>query len=154
MGTVTQIGGRSYLDIDTVAQIMNGTVTVEPNRILLVTTAREASPNATAAAVQPRQGLSKDFARASIAELAEMREWRGAVGAILSYGSPVVGSWPQDYRADRVQASLEQAAVAATSRGRSRRPGASAERVWKSVAMGQRCGFGTPITECHKIRRS
>ena len=35
VGTVTQIGGRSYLDIDTVAQIMNGTMTDEPNRILL-----------------------------------------------------------------------------------------------------------------------
>jgi hypothetical protein len=112
VGTVTQIGGRSYLDIDTVAQIMNGTVTVEPNRILLVTTGKEPGPNSSAPPV-PR-GLSKEFARSAVAELSEMREWRGAVGAILSYGSPVVGSWPQDYH-DRVEADLAQTAVAAST---------------------------------------
>ena len=33
--TVMQIDGRSYVDIETLAQITNGTVTVEPNRIVL-----------------------------------------------------------------------------------------------------------------------
>src|ERR1019366_189420 len=82
-GTVVQIGGRSYLDIDTVGQIMNGTVTVEANRILLVTTGRQPAPNSNAGPPQPPHGLSKEFARTAIAEVAEMREWRGAVGAIL-----------------------------------------------------------------------
>ena len=50
----------------------------------------------------------------AIAELAEMREWRGAVGTILSYGVPVVGSWPQDYH-DHVEANLAQVSVAATT---------------------------------------
>ncbi len=112
VGTVTQIGGRSYLDLDTVAQIVNGTVTVEPNRILLVTTGREPGSNSNAPPVP--QGLSKEFARSAVAELSEMREWRGAVGAILAYGSPVVGSWPQDYH-DRVEADLAQTAVAAST---------------------------------------
>jgi hypothetical protein len=43
-----------------------------------------------------------------------MREWRGAVGAILAYGSPVVGTWPQDYH-DRVETNLQQAGVAAST---------------------------------------
>ena len=43
-----------------------------------------------------------------------MREWRGAVGTILTYGVPVVGTWPQDYH-DRVEANLAQVAVAATT---------------------------------------
>jgi hypothetical protein len=50
----------------------------------------------------------------AIAELAEMREWRGAVGTILMYGVPVVGSWPQDYR-DRAQNDLDQVALAAST---------------------------------------
>jgi hypothetical protein len=91
VGTVTQIGGRSYLDLDTVAQIMNGTVTVEPNRILLVTTGREPGPNSLAPPPVP-QGLSKEFAHSAVAELWEIREWRGAVGAIRYYGLPVVGT--------------------------------------------------------------
>src|SRR5579864_6545615 len=113
-GTVTQVGGHSYIDIDTVAQIMNGTVTVEPNRILLNIPAQP-SPNSNAAPASPSQSmsLSKEFARAAIAELSEMREWRGAIGTILTYGVPVVGTWPQDYH-DRVQTDLGQVAVAAS----------------------------------------
>jgi len=43
-----------------------------------------------------------------------MREWRGAVGTILTYGVPVVGSWPQDYH-DHVDSDLSQVALSATS---------------------------------------
>ena len=105
--TIMQINGRSYVDIETLAQITNGTVTVEPNRIVLTIPAGAAPPPAP-------EGLSKDFASAAIAELAEMREWRGAIGTILMYGAPVVGTWPQDYR-NRAEASLMQAAVAAST---------------------------------------
>jgi hypothetical protein len=58
--------------------------------------------------------LSRNFASLAISELAEMREWRGAIGTILTYGTPVVGTWPQDYR-DRVQANLEQVSIATTT---------------------------------------
>jgi hypothetical protein len=116
-GTVTQIGGRAYVDIDTVAQFVNGNVTLEANRILL--TFPGAGPGAGpgpgpgpgGGPPLPPQALSKDFARLAIGELAEMREWRGAVGTILTYGVPVVGSWPQDYR-DHAEADLNQVAVA------------------------------------------
>src|SRR4029077_11814661 len=62
----------------------------------------------------PSPGLSRNFASLAIAELAEMREWGGALGAILTYGVPVVGSWPQDYH-DHVQANLSQVGVAAST---------------------------------------
>ncbi len=45
-----------------------------------------------------------------------MREWRGAVGTILTYGVPVVGTWPQDYQ-NRVQYNLDQVSIAATTAG-------------------------------------
>ena len=105
--TIMQINGRSYVDIETLAQITNGTVTVEPNRIVLTIPAGAAPPPAP-------EGLSKDFASAAIAELAEMREWRGAIGTILTFGAPVVGTWPEDYR-NRADADLMQAAVAAST---------------------------------------
>lgn len=116
-GTVTQVSGRSFVDLETLAQITNGTLTIEPTRILLNIPVPEATANA-AATTPPEQdvSLSKDFARTSIAALAEMREWRGAIGTILTYGVPVVGTWPQDYH-DRVEANLGQAAVAASTAG-------------------------------------
>lgn len=117
-GTVVQFGGHSYIDLETVAQITNGTVTIEPNRVLLNIPELETGPapeaGPSAAAPPPPPGLSREFARAAIAELAEMREWRGAIGTILMYGVPVVGTWPQDYQ-DRVSADLNQVAVSATT---------------------------------------
>jgi hypothetical protein len=117
-GMVVQMGGRSYVDVETVAQITNGSVTLEPNRVVLnfPPPGLSAAPT-TAPAPQPAPplpGLSRNFASLAIAELAEMREWRGAVGTILTYGVPVVGSWPQDYR-DRVEADLMRVALAASS---------------------------------------
>jgi hypothetical protein len=115
-GTVVQVSGRSYVDLETVVQFTNASVMIEPNRVLLTFQA----PTPSRAAAPPPQppppapGLSRDFARLAIAELAEMREWRGAVGTILAYGVPVVGTWPQDYR-DRALADLNQVSVTATT---------------------------------------
>jgi hypothetical protein len=113
-GTVVQIAGHSYVDLDTVAEITNGSVTIEANRILLTMSAAAPASTPVAVAAPPVPGMSREFTRLAIAELAEMREWRGAVGTILTYGVPVVGTWPQDYR-DRVESDLSQVAIAATS---------------------------------------
>jgi hypothetical protein len=110
VGNVLQMAGRSYVDVQTLAQATNGSVTIEPNRVLLNLPATGGSgqaPNETQSSDQEQQGLSREFARQAIGVLAEMREWRGAIGTILMYNAPVVGTWPEDYRA-RVQLSLDQ----------------------------------------------
>lgn len=115
-GMVVQMGGHAYIDVETVAQFTNGSVTIEPNRIVLTFPApgTSAAPSAGPTPPAPPPGLSRNFASLAIAELAEMREWRGAVGTILTYGAPVVGTWPQDYH-DHVEASLMQVGVAAST---------------------------------------
>jgi len=117
-GMVVQMGGHAYVDVETVAQFTNGSVTLEPDRIVLTFPASEtiAAPSPSLAPLPPAPppGLSRNFASLAIAELAEMREWRGAVGTILTYGVPVVGTWPQDYH-DRVEANLGQVGVAAST---------------------------------------
>ncbi len=117
-GMVVQMGGHAYIDVETVAQFTNGSVTLEPNRIVLTfpESGSSAAPSAGLAPQPqaPPPGLSRNFASLAIAELAEMREWRGAVGTILTYGVPVVGSWPQDYH-DHVEANLDQVGVAAST---------------------------------------
>ncbi|MGD0908146.1 MAG: hypothetical protein ABSA96_11230 [Candidatus Acidiferrales bacterium] len=114
-GTVAQIDGHSYVDIETLTQITGGTVTIEPNRILLTIIGSGSESNAAPPPQPPPPGLSRGFASAAISELAEMREWRGAIGTILTYNVPVVGTWPQDYR-DHVNMDLSQVGlVAATS---------------------------------------
>ena len=109
---VVQIDGRSYVDIDTVAQITNGVVTVQSDRILL--TIRTTTPSPPPPAPPPPEGISREFARQAVALLAEMREWRGAIGTTRSYNVPFAGTWPQDYH-DRVEADLQRVALAAST---------------------------------------
>lgn len=115
---VKDIHGRSYVDVETLAQITNAVVTVEPNRIVLTIPAPNTAATSAAAATNvaplPPEGLSRDFASAGVSTLADMREWRGAISMMITYGLVVSASWSSDYH-DRVEADLAQAAVAATT---------------------------------------
>jgi hypothetical protein len=151
---VRQIDGRTYVDIETLADVTNGVFTVERHRIILTIPASDsgatagaaptsvapadAAPVATASAdvapadaapadaapastapagappPQPPQGLSRDFASAAIAVLAEMREMRGATRAMITYGLAVSDTWAQDDQG-RVMTGIRQAEVAATT---------------------------------------
>jgi hypothetical protein len=138
---VRQIDGRSYVDIETLAQVTNGAVTIERHRIVVTIPASgsgstaiaapaiaapaNSAPDdagaddagaapASAAPAQPPQGLTRDFASAAIAALAEMREMRGAVRAMITYGLAVSDTWAQDDQG-RVMTAIRQAEVAATS---------------------------------------
>jgi hypothetical protein len=143
---VRQIDGRSYVDIQTLAEATNGVVTIERHRIVLTIPASEsrATPSADPASAPPanagpapadaapsdaaatdaaparpapappQQGLSRDFASAAIAALAEMREMRGAIRAMVTYGLAVSDTWAQEDRG-RVMTGIRQAEVAATT---------------------------------------
>ena len=107
---VLQIGGHSYIDIEMLAQITNGSVKFEPNQIVLTIP----NSNFDANSPQATPALSKDFASAAIAALAEMKEWKGVLGTMVTFGLAVDGSWSQIYH-ERAQTSLEQATVAAST---------------------------------------
>lgn len=107
---VVQLGGRSYADIDALAQVTNGSVTYQPDRILLTIP----GPSAGIQTAQGPQGLSKEFASAAISAVAYMREWKDVVETVISFGAFVDGSWDQDYR-DRAETSLQLATVAVST---------------------------------------
>jgi hypothetical protein len=150
---IRKIDGRSYVDIETLAEVTNGVVIIERHRIVLTIPASDsgatasaapastapadaeaapdsappadAAPVTTAAAdvsaapartgpAQPPQGLSRDFASAGIAALAEMREMQGAIRAMITYGLSVSDTWTRDGQG-RVMIGLRQAQVAATT---------------------------------------
>src|SRR5580700_7525253 len=77
-GMVVQMGGHAYVDVETVAQFTNGSVTLEPTQIVLTFPAPGSSPPPSAGLAPlppaPPPGLSRDFASQAIAALAEMRE--------------------------------------------------------------------------------
>ena len=107
---IVQMNGHSYIDLETLAQITNGSVKFEATQIVLTLP----NTNFDANTGQRVPGLSKEFASAAIATLAEMKEWKGALGTMVTFGLAVDGSWVQTNH-ERVQTSLEQATVAATT---------------------------------------
>src|ERR1700674_5239334 len=58
---VVQIDGRSYVDVETLAQITNGVITVQSDRIVLTT--RGATSSAPIPPPPPPEALSREFAR-------------------------------------------------------------------------------------------
>jgi hypothetical protein len=87
-GAVSQIGGRSYVDVETLARILKATLTFKPGRVILTGPAAE-----TIAKPEPiAQGFSREFVKAGIAQLAEMREWKGAISSAIRSGV-AGGNW-------------------------------------------------------------
>jgi hypothetical protein len=126
---IVDIDGRFYVDLDGLTQIAlitNGSITVEPGRIVLTipvpssnasdTAQAAASTNAPPETAPPPtvQGLSKEFVTVAIGDLAEMREWRAATSTMITYGLAVSEAWASSYH-DRAQDGLTQATVAATT---------------------------------------
>jgi hypothetical protein len=115
---VREIEGHTYVELEALARATNGVVTIEPTRVLLsipVGTPNATATTSTAAATAPAaHGLSTEFKRAAIAELSEMREWRGAVGAMITYGLAAGSATAQDYHAI-CESGLSQATVVATT---------------------------------------
>jgi len=105
---VAQIGGRSYVDIEALAQITNGSLGFESNRIIL--TIPSLSSPAEGSGSSPR--LSKDLSSAGLGALAQMREWKAAIETMIRFQVPADGPWFQDYR-DRTEESMGLAKVAA-----------------------------------------
>jgi hypothetical protein len=106
---VIQSEGHFYVEIGAVAHAIGGSVELQPNQILMSFPGQHANP--TNADVE---GLSKEFQRASISALGDMRQWVGAVSELISTGVPVAGQWPREYR-ERVDHDLTQASLAAST---------------------------------------
>jgi hypothetical protein len=118
-----QIDGHSYVDVETLAHVTNGVITIEPTRIVLTIPSAEplvasggtASPATQAAGAAPAgSNLSREFASAAISELEEMREFRGAVTAMITYGLAASSAQAQELH-DQVEAGLNQAQVAVST---------------------------------------
>jgi hypothetical protein len=111
---VRQIGGHSFVDVEALAQATNGAVTIEGNRVMLTIPVGNSGAAAQPASAPDQQRLSREFASAAIADLADMREWRGALSAMVTYGLAAGPAMGQEYH-DRADADLRQASVAAST---------------------------------------
>lgn len=109
--TVVQMNGRSYVEIESLVRIVNGSLRFKENQIILTLPASTSS----APSAQPENpAFSKDFLRAGIEEMASIREWRSVLTNSVQHGYPVAEDWLSDYRAQAAK-NLTLASVAAST---------------------------------------
>jgi hypothetical protein len=106
--TVVQVNGRTYVDIEALAQIGNGSFAINDNQISLTLP----PTNSAAAGQPPNPGFSKDFPSAAIESLAAVREWRTAIATAIQNSISVTDSWVSAFQS-QANDSLRQASVAA-----------------------------------------
>jgi hypothetical protein len=113
---VMEIDGLSYVDLESLARIGNGTLDFKGNNITLTLPGSAAGTASAAAPSSPpaNSGFSKEFLRASIEEMAVIREWRSALVISIENNYPIQDNWVERYRA-QASSSLGLASVAAST---------------------------------------
>ena len=114
--SVLQMNGRSFVDLEALAQLANGTLGFRGDQIVLSLPSSAANVPAKApSASQPsNSAFSKDFMTAGIETMSVIREWRSALANAIQNGYPVSANWVESYRGKAAQ-SLRLASVAAST---------------------------------------
>jgi cysteinyl-tRNA synthetase len=112
---ILQIGGKSYVSVEALARLTNGSLSFEGNQITL-TLSGSAGSTSSVPAASPRvsTGFSKDFMKAGIEAMSVVREWRGMIVNAVKNGYPVTDELMANYRA-QATANLRLADVAVST---------------------------------------
>jgi hypothetical protein len=113
---IMELDGRSYVDLESLARIANGTLGFSGNQITLTLPSSAAGTESAAAPsrLPANSGFSKEFLRASIEEMAVIREWRSALVNSIENNFPIQEDWMERYRG-QAATSLGLASVATST---------------------------------------
>jgi hypothetical protein len=113
---VLQINGRSYVDIETLARLTNGSLGFKGNEITLTLPAFAASTTTVAPPANQlaNSEFSKNFLNAGIEAMSVIREWRGALVNAVQNGYPVTDGLVAGYQAQAAK-NFRLASVAAST---------------------------------------
>jgi hypothetical protein len=118
---VIQVNGRSYVDLEALTRVANGSLSFSGNQIALTLPSSPTNTNtplanttsapapATTSASNP--GFSQAFLTAGIEQMATIREWHTALAAAIQNGIPVAANWLAPYR-NQAATNLRLASVA------------------------------------------
>jgi hypothetical protein len=110
---VYQIGGKAYVDLETLARIGNGSIGFSGDKIIITLSANDsvgAHPSDHAAA----PGMSTNFMNAALQDLSILKEWSSALAYGIQRGIPGDGSRLVVFH-DRAAHQLSLAKVAASN---------------------------------------
>jgi len=117
---VVLVNGREYVDLQALVRIANGSVGFQGERIIVVLPASNVSRSEPA---QPEEqnvtaGLSPEFVKAGIEELALMREWASPLAYAIQNGYPVTEQSVSSYHAQAANGLRLASAAAKTESDR------------------------------------
>ena len=116
---VIQKDGRAYVDLQSLVEITNASLSFKANRIVLSMPACDSNPRAAdAVADSPTDdsALSREFMRAGIEEFATMREWASTMANAVQNNYQITEEWAANYR-EQAANNLKLASVAASTQG-------------------------------------
>jgi hypothetical protein len=114
---VIQTSGRTYVDVEALARLANGSLSFRDNGIALTIPSSPASASAAAEApTADDSSLSRGFMKAGIEEMALLREWGAAVAYAIQNGYPIQEAWAANYQQKAAQGA-KMAEIAATTGG-------------------------------------
>jgi len=112
---VVEMGGRLYVDIEALTRLANGSLSFRGNQIVLTLPATANTPvHSLEAGQSEASGFSKEFLKAVIEEMAEIREWRSALMNAIRHGHPVTEDWMGTFHGQARQ-SLRLVSLAAST---------------------------------------
>jgi len=107
---LTRINGNSYVAVDALARLINGSLAYKGNQIVLTIPAAPTVPASRPA----NPGFSKEFLKASIETMSDIREWRSALLNAVENSYPIKDAWMADYQAQAAK-NLRLTSVAVTT---------------------------------------
>lgn len=118
---VTQMNGRSYVEVEALARAASGTLSFQGNKMLLTLPggASSGAPVVDSSAPPAPSGFSKDFMKAGIEAMAAIREWRSVLSNGVANGYPIASLGLPNYRAQATQAVRLAGVAASTNADRS-----------------------------------
>jgi len=106
---VADIGGRSYVEIEALTRLVNGSLSFSGNQIIMTL-----PPSNTHVSTTSTAGFTKEFLTAGIEQMSVIREWRSTLIAAVQRGLPITDDWMRSFR-DRAQHNLRLVSLAASS---------------------------------------
>ena len=88
---ILQLNGKSYVEIETLARLTQGTLSFKANQTTL--TLPSSDSGGQASAPHAKAGFSTAFVQAGIEEMSVIREWRIAIVNAVQNNTPVSEDW-------------------------------------------------------------
>lgn len=113
---IIQKDGRAYVDLQSLVEMANATLSFRANRVVMSLPTSNVSPPSPEPPPPPADSssLSRGFMKASIEEFATMREWASTLGYAIRNGYQVTEAWAANYR-EQAANNLRLAAAAAST---------------------------------------